>query len=168
MPRRKGITNRELNILKKLVEDGRVTYTQIARELGMSPAGVMKKVRKLEELGIIKGYTALVDHAKLGKGYKYIILMRTEPGKHAEVAKKVVEIAPQNVLEVHEITGPYDIIVKLIAGDQHELNELLKKILSIPGVRETNTSLVLETVREQASIVPDEIPPEVLRSLAKT
>lgn len=167
MPRRKGITDRELNILRRLVEDGRVTYTQIARDLGMSPAGVMKKVKKLEELGIIKGYTALVDHAKLGKGYKYIILVRAEPGKHTEVAKKVVEVAPQNVLEVHEITGPYDIIVKLVAGDQHELNELLKKILGIPGVRETNTSLVLETVKERASIVPEGIPPEILRSLAK-
>jgi len=149
---------KELNILRKLVDNGRITYTQIARELGMSPAGVMKKVKRLEELGLIKGYTAIVDHGMLGKGYKYIILVKTEPGKHTEVAKRIAEVAVDNVLEVHEITGPFDIVVKALAGDQAELNDLLKKIMSIPGIRETNTSLVLDTVKERPSIVPEKVP----------
>ena len=158
MPRTRGMTSKELNILRRLVINGRVTYTQIARELGMSPAGVLKKVKKLEEMGVIKDYTAIVDHAKLGKGYKYIILMKTEPGTHSDVARKIVEVAGENILEVHEITGPFDIVVKAIAGDQRELNDLLRKILGIPGVRETNTSLVLETVIERLSIVPEKVP----------
>ncbi len=158
MPRVKGITAKEIEILRKLVENGRVTYTQIARELGMSPAGVMKKVRKLEELGIIKGYTALVEHAKLGKGNKYIILLETEPGKHSDVSRKVVELLGNSVLEVHEITGQYDVVLKVIAGNQSELNSILRKIQSIPGLRDTNTSLVLDTVKERPSVVPDEIP----------
>ncbi len=158
MPRVKGITAKEIEILRKLVDNGRITYTQIARELGMSPAGVMKKVKKLEELGIVKGYTALIDHSKLGKGSKYIILLETEPGKHSEVARKVVEILGNSVLEVHEITGQYDVLLKVIAGSQSELNEILRKIQSIPGLRDTNTSLVLETIKERPSVVPEEIP----------
>ncbi len=158
MPRVKGITTKEIEILRKLVDNGRITYTQIARELGMSPAGVMKKVKKLEELGIVKGYTALIDHSKLGKGSKYIILLETEPGKHSEVARKVVEILGNSVLEVHEITGQYDVLLKVIAGSQSELNEILRKIQSIPGLRDTNTSLVLDTIKERPSVVPEEIP----------
>ncbi|MEM0017605.1 MAG: Lrp/AsnC family transcriptional regulator [Candidatus Korarchaeum sp.] len=158
MPRVKGITAKEIEILRKLVENGRVTFTQVSRDLGMSPAGVMKKVRKLEDLGIIKGYTAIVDHAKLGKGSKYIILLEVEPGKHSEVAKRIASMLEDNILEVHEITGQYDIIVKAIAGSQQELNDILRKIQTIPGVRDTNTSLVLDTMKERPSIVPSEIP----------
>ncbi|ACB07986.1 Lrp/AsnC family transcriptional regulator [Candidatus Korarchaeum cryptofilum] len=158
MPRVKGVTAKEIEILRKLVENGRVTFTQISRDLGMSPAGVMKKVRKLEDLGIIKGYTALVDHAKLGKGSKYIILLEVEPGKHNEVAKKIASMLEDNILEVHEITGQFDIIVKVIAGSQQELNDVLRKIQMIPGVRDTNTSLILDTTKERPSIVPSEIP----------
>ncbi len=158
MPRVKGITAKEIEILRKLVDNGRITYTQIARELGMSPAGVMKKVKKLEELGIVKGYTALIDHSKLGKGSKYIILLETEPGKHSEVARKVVEVLGNSVLEVHEITGQYDVLLKVIAGSQSELNEILRKIQGIQGLRDTNTSLVLDTIKERPSVVPEEIP----------
>jgi len=60
MQRRRGIGEKEINVLRMLVENGRVTYTEIAKRLGMSPAGVMKKVKKLEEAGIVTGYTALV------------------------------------------------------------------------------------------------------------
>ena len=157
MPRRKRFSEKEIEILKKLVEDGRVTYTNVAKELGMSPAGVMKKVKKLESMGIIKYYTAVVDHAKLGKAYKYIILLKTDPGKHKEVAKKIYDCIKDNVLEIHEITGPYDVIVKVIAGDQVELNGLLQKVLTIPGIKESNTSLVLETIVERISIIPKDL-----------
>ncbi|HIE23918.1 MAG TPA: winged helix-turn-helix transcriptional regulator, partial [Candidatus Korarchaeota archaeon] len=58
MQRKRGIGEKEINVLKMLVDNGRVTYTEIAKKLGMSPAGVMKKVKKLEESGIVRGYTA--------------------------------------------------------------------------------------------------------------
>lgn len=157
LPRRKRFSEKEIQILEKLVDDGRMTYTHMAKELGMSPAGVMKKVKKLESLGIIKKYTAIVDHAKLGKGYKYIILLKTEPGKHKEVAKKILNAIEENVLEIHEITGPYDVVVKVIAGDQVELNSILQRILEIPGIKESNTSLVLDTIIERISIVPADL-----------
>lgn len=155
MQRRRGIGEKEIRVLKMLVENGRVTYTGIAGKLGMSPAGVMKKVRKLEEAGIIQGYTALVEHSRLGKPYKYIVLLKTEPGKHMKVAKDILRTLKNNVLEIHTITGPYDVAVKILAGDSEELNDILSKLHAVVGVRETNTSLVLETVEEKPSIVPE-------------
>jgi len=157
MQRRRGIGEKEIKVLRMLVDDGRITYTGIAKKLGMSPAGVMKKVRKLEEFGIIKGYTAIVDHTKLRKPYKYIIMIKAEPGKHLDVAKAIQTNMKESVLEVHTITGPYDVIVKLLAGNSEELNELLKKLHSIDGVRETNTSLILETIEERPSVVPEDV-----------
>ncbi|RLG46302.1 MAG: transcriptional regulator [Thermoproteota archaeon] len=167
MQRRRGIGDKEIKVLRMLVEDGRITYTGIAKKLGMSPAGVMKKVRKLEEFGIIKGYTAIVDHAKLRKPYKYIIMVKTEPGKHLEVAKSIQENLKESVLEVHTITGPYDVIMKLLAGNSEELNELLKKLHSIDGVRETNTSLILETIEERPSVVPEDVKLPILTKESK-
>lgn len=155
--RRGGIGDKEIKVLKLLVKDGRITYTGIAKKLGMSPAGVMKKVRKLEEFGIIRGYTALVDHSKLRKPYKYIVLIKAEPRKSIDVARSIRKTLKESVLEVHTITGPYDIMVKLLAGDSEDLNTLLKKLHGIEGVRETNTSLVLEIIEERASVVPEDI-----------
>ena len=157
MQRRRGITEKEIAVLRLLVENGRMTYTAMAGKLGMSPAGVMKKVKKLEEAGIIRGYTALVDHAKLRKPYKYIILVKAEPGELSDVASSIRDVLGPSVLEVHTITGQYDVIVKLIASGSEELNSLLSKIHSIPGVRETNTSLILETIEERPSVVPEDI-----------
>ncbi len=167
MQRRRGIGDKEIKVLRMLVEDGRITYTGIAKKLGMSPAGVMKKVRKLEEFGIIKGYTAIVDHAKLRKPYKYIIMVKTEPGKHLDVAKSILKSMRESVLEVHTITGPYDVIIKLLAGNSEELNELLKKLHGIDGVRETNTSLILETIEERPSVVPEDVKLPILTRESK-
>jgi len=158
MQRRRGIGEKEINVLRMLVENGRVTYTEIAKRLGMSPAGVMKKVKKLEEAGIVTGYTALVvDHSKLGKPYKYMVFLKGETGKTASIARKLKEVLGSSVLEIHRITGVYDIIIKLIAEEGDELTELLAKIHSVPGVKETNTSLVLETIEERASVVPEDL-----------
>jgi len=157
MQRRRGIGEKEINVLKMLVENGRITYTEIAKKLGMSPAGVMKKVKKLEDAGIVKGYTALVDHSKLGKPYKYIIMIKTQAGKHSDVAREIKEILGSSILEVYTITGIYDVIAKVLAGDGDELNTIISKIHSVPGVTETITSLVLETVEERPSLVPKEI-----------
>ncbi len=157
MQRRRGIGEKEINVLKMLVENGRVTYTEIAKRLDMSPAGVMKKVKKLEEAGIVTGYTALVDHSKLGKPYKYMIFLKGEAGKTASVARKLKEVLGSSILEIHRITGVYDIIIKLIASEGDELTDLLAKIQSVPGVKETNTSLILETIEERASVVPEDI-----------
>jgi len=157
MQRTRGIGEKEISVLRMLVEDGRVTYTSIAKKLGMSPAGVMKKVRKLEEAGIVKGYTTLVDHSKLGKPYKYIIMIKAKAGKLSEVAKEIKEVLGACVLEVHTITGIYDVMVKVIAGDSEELNMIIAKIHSVSGVIETATSLVLETIEERPSVVPEEL-----------
>jgi len=157
MQRRRGIGEKEINVLKMLVENGRVTYTEIAKKLGMSPAGVMKKVKKLEDAGIVKGYTALIDHSKLGKPYKYMVFLKGEAGKTASIARKLKEVLGSSVLEIHRITGIYDIIIKLIAKEGDELTELLAKIQSVPGVKETNTSLILETIEERASVVPEDL-----------
>ncbi len=157
MQRKRGIGEKEINVLRMLVENGRVTYTEIAKKLGMSPAGVMKKVKKLEDAGIVTGYTALVDHSKLGKEYKYIIMIKTQAGKHSDVAKEIREVLGSRVLEVYTITGIYDVIIKVLAGNSDELNEIIKKIHSVPGVTETVTSLVLETIEEKPSLVPEDI-----------
>jgi len=168
MQRRRGIGEKEINVLKMLVENGRITYTEIAKKLGMSPAGVMKKVKKLEDAGIITGYTALVDHSKLGKPYKYMVFLKGESGKTAAISRKLKEALGSSVLEIHRITGIYDIVIKLIAGEGEELTKLLAKIQSVPGVKETNTSLILETIEERASVVPEDIRlPIPLKELGK-
>jgi len=84
-------------------------------------------------------------------------MIKTQAGKHADVAREIKEVLGSNILEVYTITGIYDVIAKVLAGDSDELNEIIKKIHSISGVMETITSLVLETIEEKPSLVPKDI-----------
>ena len=141
-------------ILYELSRSGRITYTELAKKVGMSPAGALKKVKSLESLGVIKGYSAIIDHEVLGLKLKLLIFVKCESGKYPEVARKIASELDNRVLEVHEITGDYDILVKTIVMDRNEARKVIEHIASIDNVISTTTSMVLDTIVERPSIVP--------------
>ncbi len=154
MKRSKTLKQKDYDILAELVKDGRITYTELARKVGMSPAGVLKKVRSLEEEKIILGYTAILNHEKLGKKLKLLIFVKCSAGKHSIVARQIKKVAADSILEIHEITGDYDVVVKAVVRDRNEAKDLIAQVSSIPHVVSTSTSMVLDTVLERPSIAP--------------
>ena len=132
-------------IVKELSKNSRRSYNQLARIIGISPNTVLKRVKDMESLGIIKSYSLVVDHKKLGYDVTAIIEI-TVTDKLAEMEKKMAKIS--NIYEVYDITGTSDCIVVGSFKNTSELGKFTKELLNNPSVYRTNTHVVLEKVKE--------------------
>lgn len=154
-----GLDPIDRKILRFLREDGRMSHAAIAKEVGLSGPAVHERVRKLEQRGVIAGYTALLDPDTLGRPHVAFTLVTLAPGNETAVDEPIVaRICDEpDVLEFHRIAGEDCYLVKIRAATNKDLEKLLRRIRSIPGVARTRTTLVLSTELERPTIpVPEE------------
>ncbi|MEM1606922.1 MAG: Lrp/AsnC family transcriptional regulator [Candidatus Bathyarchaeia archaeon] len=136
----------DLQIIELLQEDSRISFNKIASKLGISVGTAYNRVRSLEERGILRGYTVIVDPAKIGYGTIAIILIQAEGAHLVDVENEVAKM--DNVVAVYDITGDFDIAVIARFKDRFGLNAFVKKLLSMPYVKRTVTNVVLNVVKE--------------------
>lgn len=136
----------DLEIIRLLQENSRISFNEIAKKLGISVGTAYNRVKNLEEKGVLKGYTALVDPIKMGYGITAIILIQAEGAHLVEVEKEVAKL--DNVISVYDITGEFDVAVVARFKDSRGLNAFVKKVLSMPYVKRTVTNVVLNVVKE--------------------
>jgi Lrp/AsnC family transcriptional regulator, leucine-responsive regulatory protein len=142
----------DLKLVKLLQLDARMSNAELARQVGMAPSAVLERVRKLEERGLIRGYEARVDGRALGLGLVAFVFVRVEegPAEH-ETAERLASLP--EVQEVHNIAGEDCYLIKLRTRDTESLARFLRHRLgAIPGVRSTRTTIVLETIKESATV----------------
>lgn len=145
------IDDLDLQILNILQEDGRVSNAEIARKVGKAPSAVLERVRKLRKHGVIKGYECIVDHKMLGRSLTAFTAIRVEEGVGAmEVGTKLAQLP--EVLEVHYTAGRDSYLVKVRVKDTEALQATLAKFGTITAVRDTNSTIVLTTVKESRVI----------------
>jgi len=142
----KEMDETDVKILGKLLSDARLSYRKIADEIGVSPPTVLARVKKLENDSVIKFYSAVLDHEKLGYDLTAIIEVTSVKGKIAEVEKHIAKFP--NVCAVYDITGLTDMIVVAKFKNRAQLSNFVKKDLALPYVERTNTHVVLITVKE--------------------
>jgi Lrp/AsnC family leucine-responsive transcriptional regulator len=141
----------DLRILALLEKDGRTHRNDLAEAVGLSLPAVSDRLRKLEESGIIRGYTVLLDAKKLGKDITAFITVVIDSPKHYQ---KFLEHAGATdaILECHAITGEGSHLVKVRTENTTSLEKLLAKIQAWAGVTGTRTQLVLSTSKETTNI----------------
>jgi len=145
-----GISELDIEILKKLSIDGRISLRQLAKELdNKSPVTIKNHVENLENLGIIINYGANVNYEKLGYGIMAIIEVTISKGKMFEVEEKIAE--NPNVFGVYDITGTYDALILARFKTREDLSKMIKEIHKSPNVERTNTHFVLNTIKEFSS-----------------
>lgn len=139
-------------ILNILQSDARTPNAELARQVGMAPSAVLERVRKLEERGVIRGYEAKLDAKALDLGLLAYILVRTnERVGHPQSERALAEIP--EVQEVHHVAGEDCFLLKVRAANTDALAVLLRdRIGAVPTVRSTNTTIVLQTVKESGTI----------------
>ncbi|MGB6627979.1 MAG: Lrp/AsnC family transcriptional regulator [Nitrososphaeraceae archaeon] len=135
-----------VKILRKLLSDARLSYRKIAEEIGVSPPTVLSRVEKLESDNIIKFYSAVLDHEKLGYDLTAIIDVTAVKGKITEVERHIARLS--NVCAVYDITGLTDMVIIAKFKNRKDLSNFVKRDLSMPYVERTNTHVVLLTVKE--------------------
>lgn len=154
-------------ILSLLRQDGRISHAAIAKEVGLSGPAVHERVRKLEQSGVIAGYTAILDPHVLEREHVAFIRVHLADGNefvHDEAVVARICDEP-DVLEFHRIAGEDCYMIKTRTATNKDLERLLRTIRQLPGVARTRTTIVLSTELERPSIeVPGEDPaPERVR-----
>ncbi len=133
-------------ILHWYLIDARLSFRELAHKLGVSTTTVQSRTVKLEKAGIVRGYSALFDHDKIGFQLTAITEVSVAKGKLIELEKEVAKM-PQ-VLAVYDVTGLTDAIVIAKFKNRDELSKFTKVLLAMPFVERTNTHIVLTTVKE--------------------
>ena len=133
-------------ILKNLMFDARLSARQLALRLGMSTVTILSRIKKLEKMKIIKGYTTLIDHERIGYSLTAIIEIVAKNDKIVDIENEVSKF--ENVCGVYDITGSTDTIVIAKFKERNELSKFVKDLASIPNVENTITHLVLNTTKE--------------------
>jgi DNA-binding Lrp family transcriptional regulator len=128
-----------------------MSYRKIADEIGVSPPTVLSRVQKLERDKIIKSYSVVLNHEKLGYDLTSIIEVTAVKGKITEVEKHISKFS--NVCAVYDITGLTDMIIVAKFKTRAELSNFVKKDLSLPYIDRTNTHVVLITVKEDFGFI---------------
>ena len=148
-----------VEILRILQADARTPNAEIARRVGLAPSAVHDRIRKLEERGLVRGYSARLDPRSLGLGLLAYVFVRAEERVGSDETGEQLASLPE-VQEVHHIAGEDCFLVKVRAPDTEALGNLLRdRIGALPSVRSTRTTIVLRTLKETGALpigAPDE------------
>jgi len=141
----------DVKILKTLTLEARLSSRQMAKQCGVSIGTVLSRIKKMEKEGIIKGYSALPDHEKLGYELTVVTEITVSKGRLLEVENEIARL--QNVCCVYDVTGLTDAVIIAKFKTREELSKFTKRLLAIPYVERTNTHVVLTTIKEDFRII---------------
>ena len=127
-----------------------MSFNKLSKKLGVSVGTAYNRVKTLEALGVVKGYTVVLDTSKLGFELTAIILIQAA-GKHLlEVEREIANTA--NVIAVYDIAGEHDAAVVAKFKDRTSLNKYLQSLLTKPYVKRTVTNVALNVVKEDLQV----------------
>jgi len=140
----------DLNILRILQQEGRISYVELADKVGLSTTPCMERVKRLEQDRIIEGYQAVVNPAAVGLNllvFVEISLHYQSPTAFDDFKKAVSELP--NVMECHLVSGQSDYLLKTRISEMSEYRRLLGDLLlNLPGIKESKSYIVMEAVKE--------------------
>ncbi len=152
------MTYRDLDVrlIEALRRDARRSLRQLAEELDVSPSTVGNRLNDLLERGVITGFKPVIDYRKLGFG----LVAVTKIKARGDALPAIVEAlaADPRLTHVYEITGEFDVLVIGRFRNETEMNREIKRMLGLPGIEGTNTSIVLSAAKEAADVELE--PPE--------
>ncbi len=135
------------NILREYQKDASITYRKLALKIGESPSTVFSRIKQMKKSKIIKDIVPLVNPDALGKPttawIKISLKIETDCCKFAE---KVAQ--NENAMEVHEIAGEWDILIKVKVKDNLALHDLTKEISKMPGIKNMESVIAFCTIKE--------------------
>ncbi|MBN1683100.1 Lrp/AsnC family transcriptional regulator [Candidatus Bathyarchaeota archaeon] len=141
-----------VRVLEEYLRDSRQSIREVARRIGVSSGTVASRIKELEDSGIVRRYSALLDYEKLGYELTAITEVIVSEGKMLDTGQEISKM--KQACGVYNITGDSDIIIIAKFKTRKDLSDFTKKVLTIPYVERTKTHLVLNTLKEDFSIIP--------------
>jgi DNA-binding Lrp family transcriptional regulator len=140
--------NLDAKLINALLGDGRASLRSLAEDLDVSVTTVSNHLRDLEDRGVIEGYTPRVNYDALGYDVTAIIQLKVEGSALPDITERLRE--QKQMTTVYEVTGDYDVIAIGKFTDTDGMNAQIKELLTDSDIRESNTSVVLNPVVENA------------------
>ena len=142
------------NILRILQKDGRISYTELARQVGLSVTPCIDRVKRMERNGYILGYSAQVCSQKLDAALVVFVQIRlnhTSQKNFEELRRSVIDL--ENIQSCFLVSGNYDYLLKARVADMAAYRELLgHRILKLPAVQESTSYVVMEELKETMEV----------------
>lgn len=141
-------------LIRALQTDCKTPLAELGKRVGLSAPAVMERVRKLEQGGVIRGYTALVDAREVGLDVTAFVGVSLTSPKHIDIFERAVKTLPE-VLECHHVTGAHTLLLKVKTRNTASLEQLIRQLREIDGATRTETMVVLSTGKEGISLPLD-------------
>lgn len=153
-PGRQRLDELDLRLLASLQDDARRSSAELARELKLSGPGLQKRLRKLEDRGVILRYATVVDREAVGLDllcFVHVMLAHHRPDSIKRFPGRIKSMA--EVLECHFLTGEFDYLLKVVVASHEELEKFLfERLMKVSGVDRTRTSIVVKEVKATTSL----------------
>ena len=150
----KQLDGKDRLLLQHLQSNARITNTELARRVDLSPPGLQRRLRRLEEIGVIDQYVTLLNREAVGFDmtcFVQVTLRRHEP-EAIRVFRKLVQSMPE-IMECHHVTGEYDYLLKVVVQNRQHLESfLVEKLTPVRGMDKIRTSLVLREIKATTEI----------------
>jgi Lrp/AsnC family transcriptional regulator, leucine-responsive regulatory protein len=153
------LTQQDQEIIIQLQQNGRMPMVELAKATNMSESTCLRRTKSLEDRGIIKGYSALLDAEQTGFGVTAFIQVSINQSNEAafDKFKMAVKHHPL-ILECYSLSGPYDHLMKVVARDNKEMSHfILKTLRSFPEIKDAQTLFVLQEVKH-TNALPVKLP----------
>lgn len=149
-------------ILHQLQQDGRLTNVELADRIGLSPSPCLRRVRTLEEAGVIAGYHARLERQRVGLGLTVFVNVKVERHHEAEATafRQAVLTMPE-VISCHLVSGEADFLLQVTVPDLAAYERLLLgTLLKLPGVHDIRSNFAIQCIKEQGPLPLDHLPAE--------
>lgn len=144
----------DYKILKELKANAREKASVISEKIGLSVSTVIDRIRKMEDSGIISGYTVEINQKKTGNDMTALMEVSLEHPKYYNDFTEMIRNNP-NIVDCYYLTGEFDFILKVVTDSSDSLEMIHRKIKSMDGVSATNTHFVLKSVKNEFTILPN-------------
>ena len=154
MMQAKPLSKIDKKILRELQLDGRISFTELARRVGLTTTPCLERVKRMEREGVIQGYTTLLDPASLQAALVVFVQIRLSRTSQNIFAKfKKAAMALNAVQECYLVSGHFDYLIKARVADMNAYRILLgDTLLTLPGVQESTSYVVMEEVKETLNV----------------
>ncbi|MFG2642253.1 Lrp/AsnC family transcriptional regulator [Streptomyces sp. NPDC048370] len=137
------------SILRELQDDGRLTNLELAQRIGLSASACLRRVRQLEDDGVIQGYRAVIDPAAVGRGFEVLVSIEVRRDRETVEAFEAALQEIPDVIEAYRLFGSPGCLLRIAVADLAAYERLwIERLTSLAGVTEVNSQIIMKRVKE--------------------
>lgn len=144
------------NILRELQDDGRLTIQELAQRVGLTPSPCMRRVRQLEQDGVIQGYRAIINPEAVGRSFEVLVSIEVKRDREAVEAFEAALQDIPDVIEAYRLFGSPGCLLRIAVADLTAYERLwIESLTALSGITEVNSQIIMKRVKEPKGLPVD-------------